>query len=197
MGDETAVFVRRGLRVVAQAVPGTAARDVIVDLRKTHYQSVLDGLGVPTWDEYDDGATHFLCTADGVPVAGIRSAGNSVHDGEVVTVFPDLASAIPVTEFVYLSRQLVVPDFRGIGLATVLINAAARWWLAGSSLDYVVACDRESTVAGAAALGGSVLAAPAALGPERELIFPIGVELRTLADRSRTALHRHDWQVAR
>jgi GNAT superfamily N-acetyltransferase len=195
MDDEAAVFVRGGLRVLAEAVSGAAARDAVVDMRQTHYQSVLDGLGVPTWDESDFDGTHFLCSVDGVPVASMRSACVSVHDGEVVDLFPDLATQVPVTEFVYLSRQLVVPDFRRVGLSAVLVNAAADWWLSTSTLRYAVASSRASSAGNAVALGGRILAPPAVLGPEQELIFPVGGSLRALADRTRTVLERHDWKA--
>lgn len=195
MGDDTVTFVRRGLRVVAEAVPGTAARATVVDMRKTHYQSVLDGLGVPTWDHGDDISTHVVCSVDDVPVASIRSGRDSADRCEAVEAFPELAATLPA-EFVYLSRQLVVPEFRGLGLSAMLVNAAANWWLSRSPLDYVVAASRESTAGNARVLGGTILAAPALLGPDRVPVSLMGASLATLAERTATVLDRHEWQAA-
>jgi hypothetical protein len=175
-----------------KAVSGTAARNVIVDMRRTHYHSVLDGLGVPTWDESYAGGTHFLCSVDDVPVASVRSACVSVHSGEVVDFFPHLATTIPVTEFVYLSRQLVVPDFRGCRVVCCAHEHRCRLVVV---LLLLGIRSRELSLGNALTLGGRILAPSAPLGAERELIFPMGGRLQLLAERTRTVLGRHDWKA--
>lgn len=194
-GDEATTFHRQGIRMVTTATRGTDARAAVDGMRKAHYQPVLDGLGVETWDRYDADAIHFICFADGVPVASLRTSRDGVSSGETASLFPDLASVLPdgTAEYLYLSRHLVVPEFRGIGLSAVITHVAAAWWMSHSPLEYVLASSREPTVGNARVLGGTVLAGPAYLGPEKMPILLVGARLSALAERTKMLLGRHSW----
>lgn len=194
IGD-TITCLRQGLRVVTTATRGEAARESIVDMRERHYQAALVGLGVALWDRYDMDGVHFLCTVEGVPVASMRSTQDSVRLGEAAHDFPDLAARLPerTGDFLYLSRQLVVPRFRKIGLAALLTNSAALWWRSRSALDYVVASTREPATDGARRSGVTVLAGPNHLGPRRTPVFLIGGDLAVIAGNTGALLEHHGW----
>jgi hypothetical protein len=199
-GDGSATFGRRGVRVVTVAVRGTDARVVVVGMRNAHYQPVLDGLGVEAWDRYDADAdaVHFICFADGVPIASMRTSRDGVGSGEGVSVFRDLPSLLPdgMTEYLYLSRQLVVPEFRGIGLSAVITHVAAAWWRLRSPLEYVLGSSRKPTLGNARLLGGTVLAGPVCLGPEKMPILLVGAQLSAVAERTKMLLDRFGWSSA-
>ena len=199
MGDAT-TFARQGIRVVTIATRGTAARAAVDGMRTTYYQQVLAGMGFQTWDRYDSDAdtVHFICLADGVPVASMRSTRDDTAAGEGASAFPDLASALPAgtAEYLYLSRQLVVPGFRGTGLAAVITHVAATWWTAHSPLDYALAVSRESTLGNARLLGGTVLAGPVCHGPEKVPFFLMGAQLSALAEQTGVLLGQFGWSPA-
>jgi hypothetical protein len=197
-GDGSATFGRRGVRVVTVAVRGTDARVVVVGMRKAHYQPVLDGLGVEAWDRYDADAVHFICFADGVPVASMRTSRDGVGGGEAVCDFRDLPSLLPdgMTEYVYVSRQLVVPEFRGIGLSAVISHVAAAWWRSHSPLEYMLGSSRQPTLGNARRLGGSVLAGPVCLGPGKIPIVLVGARLSAVAERTKMLLDKLSWSSA-
>jgi len=163
-------------------------------MRKSHYQPALDGLGVRTWDHYDPDATHFVCFADGVAVASMRSAADRVGSGEASGDFPGLAAHLPrgTIGYLYLSRLLVVPAFRCLGLTAVIMYMAAAWWKSNSALDYVLASAKEPA-AGARNLGAKVLAGPVRLGPDQVPILLVGVSLSALAGRAKSLLDRLGW----
>ena len=189
-------FVRRGLRVDVAAVRGSAAERTLVELRTRHYRAVLDGLGVPVWDGYDAEALHFVCSVAGTPVAAMRSTWDDLGGGEAVHDFPDLAERLPdrVTDFLYLSRQLVVPDLRRLGLPAVLAYAAATWWWSAQPRPgYALAAGRASTLGTARGLGGSLLAGPARIGPARTPIFLLGAPVAVLAGHAGHLLNRLGW----
>jgi hypothetical protein len=164
-------------------------------LRQAHYQPVPDALGVQTWDRYDADAIHFVCFADGRPAASMRTSRDSVSSGEAVSVFPDLASALPggMAEYLYLSRQLVVPEFRWIGLSALITHVAAEWWQARSPLEFVVAGSRKPTVSDARVMGATVLAGPVGHGPEGMPLVLMGAQLSAVAERTRVLLARLGW----
>jgi len=196
--DDATTFSRQGTRVVTIATRGTAARAAVDGMRKTHYEQDLAGMGFRTWDRYDADAetVHFICLADGVPVASLRSTRDDLAAvGEVASAFPDLESALPAgtAEYLYLSRQLVVPGFRGTGLAALITHVAAAWWTAHSSLDYVLAVSRESTLGNARALGGTVLAGPVSHGPGKVPFFLMGGQLSALAKQTGELLGQFGW----
>lgn len=194
-GDEGTAFLRRGIRVVITVMRGTDARAVVASMRQTHYQPVLDGLGVQTWDRYDADAIHFVCFADGVPAASLRTSWDGVSSGEAVCDFPDLASVLPAdtAEYLYLSRHLVVPEFRRMGLSAVIAHVAAAWWRSHSPLEYVVASSRELSAGNVRALGGMVLSGPVCLGPERMPVLLMGAQLSAVAERAKVLLGRLGW----
>jgi hypothetical protein len=191
-GDDGAAFSRRGVRVITTAMRSTDARATVAGLRQAHYQHVLDALGVETWDRYDADAIHFLCFVDGVPVASMRTSRDSVSGGEAVSVFPDLASALPggTAEYLYLSRQLVVPEFRWMGLSAVITHVAAGWWQSHSPLEFVVAGSRKATLSDARVMGATVLVGPVGHGPEGMPLVLIGGQLSAVAERTRVLLAR-------
>lgn len=197
-GDDGAAFSRRGARVVTTAMRGTDARATVAGMRQAHYQPVLDALGVQTWDRYDADAIHFVCFADGVPVASMRTSRDTVSSGEAVSVFPDLASVLPggTAEYLYLSRQLVVPEFRWTGLSAVITHVAADWWQSHSPLGFVVAGSRKATVSDARVMGATVLAGPVGHGPQRIPLVLIGAQLSAVAERTRVLLARLGWVVS-
>ena len=91
--DDASTFSRQGTRVITIATRGAAARAAVDGMRKTYYEQDLAGMGFQTWDRCDADAetVHFLCLAEGVPVASLRSArGDLAADGEVASAFPDL-----------------------------------------------------------------------------------------------------------
>jgi hypothetical protein len=194
-GDETTAFVRRGIRVIISATRGADARAAVDGMRKAHYQDILDGLGVETWDSFDEDAVHFIGVADGLPVASIRTSRDSVGSGETASVFPDLSSVLPddTAEYLYLSRQLVVPEFRRIGLSAVITHVAAAWWLSRSPLAYALASSREPTVGNARVMGGTVLAGPSYFGPEKVPLVLVGARLPVLAERTKALLDQNNW----
>jgi len=198
VADDATTFIRQGIRAVITATPGPAARGAVDGMRKAHYQAVLDGMGLQTWDRYDADAVHFICFADGSPVASLRSARDDAVSGEGAATFPDLASALPggTDEFLYLSRQLVVPEFRGTGLAAVITHVAAAWWRAHSPLEYVLALSRESTLDNARLLGGTVLAGPVFHGPGKEPLVLLGARLPAVAEQTKTLLAGFGWSMA-
>jgi hypothetical protein len=195
VGDVATTFFRREIRVVITATSGTDARKTVDGMRKAHYQAILGGLGVETWDRYDVDAMHFICLADGVPVASMRTSRDVVGSGETASVFPDLASVLPggTAEYLYLSRQLVVPEFRGIGLSAVITHVAVTWWMSHSPLEYALASSREPTVGNARALGGTVLAGPIYLGPEKMVVLLMGARLAAVTEHTKMLLDRHEW----
>jgi hypothetical protein len=197
-GDGAATFCRRGVRVVTIAARGTDARVVVVGMRKAHYQPVLDGLGVEAWDRYDAHAIHFICFAGGVPVASMRTSQDGVASGEAVSDFRDLPSLLPdgMTEYVYVSRQLVVPEFRGIGLSAVISHVAAAWWRSHSPLEYMLGSSRKPSLGNARRLGGSVLAGPVCLGPGKMPIVLVGARLSAVAERTKMLLDKLSWSSA-
>jgi hypothetical protein len=194
-GDDGIAFLRRGILVVTTVMRGDAAQAAVAGMRKEHYQHVLDAGGVPAWDRHDADAIHFVCFADGVPVASMRTSRDSVSSGEAVSVFPDLASVLPdgTAEYLYLSRQLVVPEFRWTGLSAVITHVAAAWWKSHSPLAYAVAASREPTVGNARAMGATVLAGPVCLGPAAMPLLLVGAPLAVVADRTRVLLGRLSW----
>jgi hypothetical protein len=197
-GDGVAVFCRRGVRVVTIAARGADARGVVVGMREAHYQPVLDGLGVEAWDRYDAHAVHFICFAGGVPVASMRTSRDGVGSGEAVSDFRDLPSLLPdgVTEYVYVSRQLVVPEFRGIGLPAVISHVGAGWWRSHSPLEYMLGSSRAPAVGNARRLGGSVLGGPVCLGPGKVPVVLVGARLSAVAERTRMLLDKLSWSPA-
>ena len=198
MDDGTATFLRGGTRLVTTATRGDDAHAAVVGLREKHYQPVLDGFGVQVWDGYDANAIHFISFVDGEAVASLRTSQDRVTSGEVAELFPDLASALPPgeTEYLYLSRQLVVPKFRGIGLSAVITHVAAAWWLVNSPLRYAVAASREPAGGNARALGGTALAGPIYHGPENLPLLLMGARLPALAETTRMLLSKHNWAGA-
>jgi hypothetical protein len=197
-GDDVTTFARQGISVVTTVTRGNDAHAAVVGLRKAHYQPVLDGFGVEVWDGYDADAIHFICFADGDPVACMRSSWDRVTSGEAATIFPELASALPgrETEYLYLSRQLVVPEFRGIGLSAMITHVAATWWMSKSPLRYAVAASKDPTGGSARALGGMPLADLVYLGPENMPLRLMGAPISALAERTATVLGRHSWMRA-
>jgi hypothetical protein len=121
-----------------------------------------------------------------------------IGGGEGASAFADLASTLPggTTEYLYLSRQLVVPDFRGIGLPAVITHAAIAWWRAHAPLEYGVALSRESTLGNARLLGGTVLAGPVPHGPEKVPLLLMGARLSALAEHTGALLARFGWSPA-
>jgi hypothetical protein len=197
-GDGATAFRRRGTHVVTIATRGTDARAVVAGMREAHYQPVLDGLGVEAWDRHDGDAVHFICFADGVPAASMRTSRDGVGSGEGASVFQDLPSVLPkgTKEYLYLSRQLVVPEFRGIGLSAVITHVAAAWWRSHSPLEYVLGSSRKPTLGNARLLGGTVLAGPVCLGPEKMAILLVGAQLSAVAERTKMLLDRFSWSPA-
>ena len=191
-------FSRRGIRTVTIAMRGTTARAAVVSMREAHYQPVLARMGFDTWDRHDADAIHFVCFADGAPVASMRSAREDAGGGEGASAFPDLVSALPsgTAEYLYLSRQLVVPEFRRIGLPAVITHAAASWWTSHSSLEYVLALSRESTLGNARLLGGTVLGGPVYQGPEKVPLLLLGAQLPALAEQTKMLLGQFGWSPA-
>jgi hypothetical protein len=181
--------------VVISATGGTAARAAVHGMRKAHYQPVLDGLGVPAWDRYDADAIHFICFADGMPVASVRTSRDTLGSGEAITDFPDLAAVLPggTAEYLYLSRLLVVPEFRRIGLSAVIAHVAVAWWRSHSPLEYGVISSRKQTVGNALSMGGEVLAGPVYRGPQEMPIMLMGARLPAVAERTTMLLSRLNW----
>jgi hypothetical protein len=167
-------------------------------MRQAHYQPLLADMGFETWDRHDEDAVHFICFANGVPVASMRSTRDDLGGGEAASAFPDLASALPggTAEYLYLSRQLVVPDFRGIGLPAVITHGALAWWSTHAPPQYVLAMSRESTLGNARLLGGRVLAGPVPHGPEKVPFLLMGARLSVLAERTGTLLAQFGWSPA-
>src|SRR5215469_3196174 len=65
-------------------------RNKILEMRSVYYKEILDKIGVPVWDKWDEIAVHFVCLEDGKAIASMRAMMNTDTWGEVADDFADL-----------------------------------------------------------------------------------------------------------